>query len=79
MIVIENGQTELLIDILREHIFVHTGDEYSDKATHPIEVTLLDSLIEKLNNAKRQQPFDPSTPLGDNFPLEEQTNFDFGE
>jgi len=44
---ITEGTTSLLIDILREHIYKHTGDEYSDKATHPIEVNLLDQLIEK--------------------------------
>ena len=79
MIAIENGQVELLIDILREHIFIHTGDEYSDKATHPIEVNLLDGLIEKLDHAKSLQPFDPKTPLGDNFPCTGQLDFDFGE
>jgi len=47
MIELTEGTVSLLIGVLREHIFVHTGDRYSDKATHPIEVNLLDQLIEK--------------------------------
>lgn len=47
---ITEGTTELIISILSDHIFVHTGDMHSDKATHPIEVNLLDQLIEKLND-----------------------------
>ncbi len=47
---ITEGTTELIISILRDHIFVHTGDTHSDKTTHPIEVNLLDQLIEKLND-----------------------------
>ena len=50
---ITEGTTSLLIDILREHIFVHTGDEYSDKCTHPIEVNLLDQLIEKRESFRK--------------------------
>lgn len=37
----------LLIDVLRDYIFKATGDEHSDSASHPIEVALLDHLIEK--------------------------------
>jgi len=44
---INKGVADILIDILRQHIFEHTGDEYSDKATHPIEVAILDYLIEQ--------------------------------
>ena len=47
---ITEGTTTLLIGILRDHIYKHTGDEHSDKATHPIEVNLLDLLIEKREN-----------------------------
>ena len=47
---ITEGTTTLLIGILRDHIYKHTGDEHSDKATHPIEVNLLDMLIEKREN-----------------------------
>ena len=47
MIELTDGSVSLLIGVLREHIFVHTGDRHSDKATHPIEVNLLDQLIEK--------------------------------
>ena len=47
MIEITENTADLLIHILREYIYKHTGDEHSDKATHPIEVNLLDQLIEK--------------------------------
>ena len=79
MIVLNNGEVDLLIDILSDHIFVHTGDEYSDKATHPIEVNLLDRLIEKRSDAARAEMDDPTIPYGDNFPAGGQMDFDYGE
>ena len=79
MIILNNGEVDLLIDILRDHIFVHTGDEYSDKATHPIEVNLLDRLIEKRSAADIEFGDDPTIPYGDNFPATGQMDFDYGE
>jgi len=55
MIELTEGTVSLLIGVLREHIFVHTGDMHSDKATHPIEVNLLDQLIEKRVAAMRAE------------------------
>lgn len=77
MIVLNNGEVDLLIDILSDHIFVHTGDLFSDKATHPIEVNLLDRLIEKRQHAAKLE--DPTIPYGDNFPATGQMDLDFGE
>lgn len=47
MIEITTNTANLLIDVLRDYIFKLTGDEHSDSATHPIEVALLDLLLEK--------------------------------
>jgi hypothetical protein len=47
MIELSEGTVNLLISIVRDSMFVHTGDRHSDKATHPIEANLLDHLIEK--------------------------------
>jgi len=55
MIELTEGSVSLLIGVLREHIFVHTGDMHSDKATHPIEVNLLDQLIEKREAVMRAE------------------------
>ena len=50
MITLNLGTTDLLIDILREHIFKDMPE--ADSATHPIEMALLDLLIEKRNEVK---------------------------
>ena len=52
MIEITTNTANLLIDVLRDYIFKLTGDEHSDSATHPIEVALLDLLLEKVQGVR---------------------------
>jgi len=61
MIEITTNTADLLIDVLRDYIFKLTGDEHSDSATHPIEVALLDLLIEKRNEEEGPPWRDPPT------------------
>ena len=35
-----------MIEYMREYIFKLTGDEHSDRATHPLDMPFLDYLIE---------------------------------
>jgi len=51
MIIITNATADLMIEILRDYIYSpypeEDGYDTPTKATHPIEINLLDLLIEK--------------------------------
>ena len=43
-----------MIEYMREYIFKLTGDEHSDRATHPLDMPFLDYLIELKTNHRRK-------------------------
>lgn len=44
-----------MIEYMREYIFKLTGDEHSDRATHPLDMPFLDYLIELKHEHRRRQ------------------------
>ena len=44
-----------MIEYMREYIFKLTGDEHSDRATHPLDMPFLDYLIELKTEYRRKQ------------------------
>ena len=44
-----------MIEYMREYIFKLTGDEHSDRATHPLDMPFLDYLIELKAEYRRKQ------------------------
>tara|TARA_Y100001938_G_scaffold42935_1_gene59219 strand:+ start:26828 stop:27010 length:183 start_codon:yes stop_codon:yes gene_type:complete len=55
MIKITEATLSRMIEYMREYIFKLTGDDDSDRATHPLDMPFLDYLIELRSEYRRKQ------------------------